>query len=198
MRFSPDSKFLIAISKEGKGQKVLAFGQVPFGKDNSARLAFPKDEALKPKPPVVAKGPGVVSDPLDKLIEDLAKLNKPGEQKTDALFLAALGRFATVTEQRRIREKYGEKMTAAAHQGILGEIAASPEFDSHLKSLQKRLSEKNAAPFRWEGGQPSILPGSGPFPGFPPLGSGPYPTLPPKLYGASNVFLVECSPSGRG
>ncbi len=142
VRFSPDSKFLVALCRDGKDRKerkLVAFGELPFGENGGTELSFPMDEELKPKPVVVVpKGPGVVADPLDKLVEDLGKSAKTTTEKIDLLFVAVLGRFATATEQKRIREKYGSTLTLPALQAIVAEIAATPEFEAHIKSLEKR------------------------------------------------------------
>ncbi len=165
-RFSPDSKFLVALCRDGtdrKERKLVAFGAVPFDAKGGSELNFPQDEALKPKPKAVVtpKGPGVVADPLDKLIEDLAKSAKPAKDKIDYLFVALLGRFATQTELKRIGEKYPGTFTLPILQAIATEIATTPEFEAHIKSLEKRKA-KPAAPVEgydfWPGtGRPNII-----------------------------------------
>jgi hypothetical protein len=183
VHFSPDSKFLIALTRDGTGKerKLVAFGQVPFGEPGGTELNFPKDEELKPKPPVITPKGGLVADPLDKLIEELAKSNKPVDQKIDALFLAVLGRFPTITEQKRIREKHGGKLTLQVLQQIVADLVATPEFEAHIKSLEQRKQTKPATP-----GLPMnpFWPGTGLPPGFeqsPNGWSGPwsYPNFPP-------------------
>ncbi|MCI0702546.1 MAG: hypothetical protein L0241_15795, partial [Planctomycetia bacterium] len=184
VHFSPDSKFLVALTrdaKDGKERKLIAFGQVPFGETGGVALNFPQDEALKPKPPVIAPKGGLVADPLDKLVEDLTKSNKPVDQKIDALFLAVMGRFATITEQKRIRQLYGDKLTFQVLQQIVAELVATPEFEAHLKSLEQRKPAKPGTPKLpvnpfWPGtGWPSG------FDQYPNGWSGPwsYPNLPP-------------------
>jgi hypothetical protein len=130
-------------------------------------LTFPRDEELKPKPaPVIGPKGGVVGDPLDRLIEELARSKKTVAEKVDALFLAALGRFATATEQKRVKDKYGDKLTADALNKLLAEIAATPEYDAHIRSLQKRAPARTG---------PGVLPDGTPlFPGSDPfkLGGG--------------------------
>lgn len=148
VQFSPDSKYLLLSTREGpggKGQSHVAVGAVPFEKTGGAVLTFPRDEALPPKP--VGGAPGaLVSDPLDRLIDELAKSNKPAADKVDALFLAALGRFATAREQKWVKDAHGERLTADALRKVLAEIAKSPEFEAHIKSLQQRAPLKPLAP----------------------------------------------------
>lgn len=164
VQFSRDSKYLLLSSREGPGgksQSHFAVGAVPFDTTGGAVLTFPKDESLQPKP---VSTPGqlrpLVADPLDRLIDDLAKANKPAADKVDALFLAALGRFATAREKNWVKESYGERLTADALRKVLAEIAKSPEFEAHIKSLEKRAPAKPPAP-----GWP-VFPGQ-PFPGQP-------------------------------
>jgi hypothetical protein len=151
VRFSPDSKFLVAVSKDGKdgkGRRLVAFGDVPFGETGGAALVFPKDEE-KPKPPAgpgIVALPGAVSDPLDRLVEELAKSKKTTAEKVDALFLAALGRFASEREQKWVKDIHGDKLTADVLRKLLAEIAKSPEFEAHIKSLQNRQPPKPAFP----------------------------------------------------
>jgi hypothetical protein len=172
VRFSSDSKFLVATVKEGKdgkGRRLVAVGAVPFGETGGAELKFLLGEEAKPKPPaaVGATGP-LVGDPLDKLIEELAKSRKTTAEKVDALFLAALGRFATEREQKWVKDAYGDKMTADVLRKLLAEIAKSLEFEAHIKSLQKR-SPKPAPIPGWPGTLPDgtpLYPGSGLPPGF--------------------------------
>src|SRR5262249_30359044 len=79
VHFSADSKFLIALScdgKDGKERKLVAIGQVPFGETGGAELKFPLDEPPPPKAQpgvILPKGGKIVDDPFDKLIDDLAK-----------------------------------------------------------------------------------------------------------------------------
>jgi hypothetical protein len=179
VHFSPDSKFLVALSREGqdrKERKLVAFGQTPFNRSGGKALNFPADLPPKPKSAaVVAKG-GIVSDPLDRLIDELAKSHKTVEVKVDALFLASLGRFATASEQKRVKDKYGDKLSADALRKLLTEIAATPEFDAHVKSLEKRAPAKSGlAPIYPNWWNPSpwqmwpMYPYS--FPAFPPNGA---------------------------
>ena len=186
VRFSPDSKFFVATSKKGKGGKSLgayAFGAVPFDK-GGAVLTFPKDEEPKPKPPAggVPNVPGaLVADPLDRLVEELTKSKKTVTEKVDALFLAALGRFATEREQKWVKDTYGAALTADALRKLLAEIAKSPEFDAHIKSLLKRSPAKPAPIPGW----PNTLPDGTPrFPGWPALPDGTqlYPGSDPTNY----------------
>ena len=172
VRFSPDSKFAVAetrLGPAGKGRATYAFGAVPFDKSGGAVLSFPRDEELKPKPAAVATRPGVVGDPLDRLLDELAKPDRPAAAKVDALFLASLGRFATASEQKRVKEKYGDKLTADAWRKLLAEVAAMPEFDAHLKSLQLR-----------QPAAPPAFPSSPLWPGSPlqPYPSWPNPAFP--------------------
>lgn len=149
-QFSPDSKYLLLTSREGpngKGQSHYAVGKLPFDAAGGAELLFPIDERAKPK--VAPVGP-LVADPLDRLIDELAKSTKSANEKVDALFLAALGRFALDREKKWVKDTHGEKLTADALRKVLAEIAKSPEFDAHLKSLQQRAPAK---PQPW-GGQP--------------------------------------------
>lgn len=149
VQFSPDSKYLLLTSREGPGGKGMshhAVGAHPFGKTEGAVLTFPKDEAAQPKPVPGA----LVSDPLDRLIEELAKSVKPANEKVDALFLAALGRFATAREQKLVKDTHGERLTSDALRKVLAEIAKSPEFEAHIKSLQQRAPAKPA--IQWGGG----------------------------------------------
>lgn len=176
VQFSPDSKYLLLTTHEGptgKGQAHYAVGAVPFKSDGGAVLTFPRDEAAKPKPP---PPPGaLVSDPLDRLTEELAKSNKSVNEKVDAMYLAALGRFATEREQKWVRAAYGEKLTADVLRKLLAEIAKSPEFEAHLKSLQKRVPLQPFAPSLPGGTFPPF--GGQPF-GTPPFGSQPFGTKP--------------------
>lgn len=155
VQFSPNSKFLLLASREGaggKGQSHYAVGAVPFDATGGAELTFPRDEAQQPKP---VPGAPLVSDPLDRLIDALAKAPKPAADKVDALFLAALGRFALEREQKWVKDSHGEKLTADALRKVLAEIAKSPEFEAHLKSLQQRAPAK---PIQWGGGPFGPLP----------------------------------------
>jgi RNA polymerase sigma factor (sigma-70 family) len=157
VQFSPDSKFLLLSSREapgGKGQGHYAVGAVPFDATGGAVLTFPRDEAIQPK-----GGPPnpLVADPLDRLIDELAKSPKPAADKVDALFLAALGRFATAREQKWVKDTHGDKLSADPLRKVLAEIAKSPEFEAHIKSLEKRAPAKPPAP-----SFPGVFPG-----GFP-------------------------------
>ncbi|MBM3979032.1 MAG: WD40 repeat domain-containing protein [Planctomycetes bacterium] len=159
VQFSPDSKYLLLSTREGpggKGQSHYAVGAVPFERAGGAVLTFPRDEALQPRPVGGAPGP-LVADPLDRLIEELAKANKPAADKVDALFLAALGRFATAREQKAVKGTYGERLTADALRKVLAEIVKSPEFEAHIKSLENRAPLKPLAP-SFPGGFPGGFP----------------------------------------
>ncbi len=185
-RFSPDSKFVVAVSKEQpSGSKVAyAFGKVPFGARGVA-LNFPADDALKPKP-VGSSAARVIpaADSLDKLVQELARSTKTTAERVDVLFLATLGRFATGGEQKRVREHYGDKIGVAGLLLLAGEITATPEYDAHVKALLNRLTgttpgriqKAPLAPFSpfhlTPGGWPNSYPygWSGPWswPNFPP------------------------------
>jgi RNA polymerase sigma factor (sigma-70 family) len=176
VRFGPDSKFFIAMSKvgpRGKARAIYAFGAVPFDRDGGAELKFPLDEEPKPVPGVTVPGPS--RDRLDQLVDDLARSTRSAPEKVEALFLATLGRFPTAPEQKLLKDKYGDKLTAEALRKLLADIAVNPELDAHIKALQKRLPPK--AGVIWDGLEP-FWPGTG-WPVPPPV-SGPVPAPPVK------------------
>lgn len=137
VRFSPDSKFLVVMNQRDKSA-YYAFGVVPFKHEGGANLDSSEPLQLIPGEPLKPESGGVVSDNLDRLIDELAKSEKSGAEKVDAIFLAVLGRFATASEQQRAKEKFGDKITTEQFRALLGELAATPEFDSYLKAIQKR------------------------------------------------------------
>jgi len=155
VRFSPDSKFFVATNRQGQGEagrppEYYAFGVVPFPREGGAALNVGENKVQQPKlAPAVGPQSGVVSDSMERLIDELAKSNKSGAEKIDALFLAALGRFATANEQKRVKEKFGDKPTEEQLRTLLTEIAGTPEFESHLKSLLQRQPAKPGQTLRY-------------------------------------------------
>jgi hypothetical protein len=96
--------------------------------------------APRPAPPVLDPNTGRgAGDTLNRLAGQLAESGRPTEQQVDALFLAALGRFATAGEQERARKKYGKALTAGQLREVLAEVAAAPGFRTHAESLQAWL-----------------------------------------------------------
>ncbi|WP_227254553.1 sigma factor-like helix-turn-helix DNA-binding protein [Frigoriglobus tundricola] len=164
VRFSPDSKFLVVASKGGReGQYRLwaAFGATPFGQKGAAALNFPLD--VQRNNVIQSNARAVVADPLDKLIEELAKSTLDADQKVDAVFLAALGRFPTATERQRANEKYRQLNADTLRAGdglraLLAEIAVTPEFEAHLKSLQIRAPAKFDPPLTPLPSPPNVQP----------------------------------------
>jgi hypothetical protein len=140
--FSPDGKYVYAITK---GQEQLvAWGQLPFDRPGPGKATGLPD--LPPLPSQApAKAPAaptkglLVSDALEKLVEELPRSGRTGAQKVEALFLAALGRFPTAVELKRVADKHGPNLSAASLRAVLAELVATPEFAAHVKSLQQRM-----------------------------------------------------------
>ena len=158
--FSPDGKYVYAITKDP--EQVVAWGRLPFD-----RPAEPRKSGLPELPPVPLQQPAtpiipatphgglLLSDALDKLVEELPRSGRSSAQQIDALFLAALGRFPTAQEQKRLIDKYGGKITAGNLRAILTALVASPEYEAHVKLLQQRLPART-------------VPAPNPFPGLLP------------------------------
>jgi hypothetical protein len=184
--FSPDGKYVWGQTSD---YQLMLWGRFP-AMPEGAKVNWPVDPKPEPFGGIggVARPPRAdppadlpLSDSLDKLVESLPKSGRTVEQQIDAVFLAALGRFPTVAEQKAVAPLLGAKPTAERWKGVLGRLVQAPEFEAHVKTLQNRLPP--AAP-RWDGGWPNrpfgpgtnLLPPGG-FPsGFP--GGGPTPKKP--------------------
>jgi RNA polymerase sigma factor (sigma-70 family) len=103
------------------------------------------------------------ADALDKLIESLPKSGRPVEQQIDAMFLAALGRFATAGEQKNVAALLGDKPTVEKWKQLLDALVKMPEFKAHIQTLEKRI----APPSPNVDGYPQMPDLTGPFPKLP-------------------------------
>jgi RNA polymerase sigma factor (sigma-70 family) len=203
--FSPDGKYLLVST--GWRDKMWAWGELPFPRPKMGERVgiptIPMPEPLKPAPtatlPLPAVPPpasgGLIADALDKLAEELPKSGRPVAQQLDALFLAALGRLPTAAELKKVDEKYRGRYTPDVFRALLADLAKTPEFEAHVKMLQKRLPSTvpvpggppiPTTPFpNLSGGQPTIPPGLSGFPPINPktglpLGTPPLTDLPTK------------------
>jgi WD40 repeat protein len=162
--FSPDGKYVWA---ETAGKELWLWGQFPAPPAGVVVNwpVDPKDPAAirsgGPKPPA---GASLVADALDKLAEELPKSGRTAAQQIDALFLAALGRLPTAAEVKKVGAKFGENPTAERLRAIVAELVASPEFEAHVKTLDKRMPAKTPIPYKWDGRFPTA---PSPF-GWPP------------------------------
>ena len=131
VHFSPDSKFLVALSREGqdrKERKLVAFGQTPFNRSGGKALNFPADLPPKPKSAAVAVKGGIVSDPLDRLIDELAKSHKTVEVKVDAL----IPRVARPLRHRERAEAREGQVRRQALRGGSAEVARRDRGDTGI------------------------------------------------------------------
>jgi hypothetical protein len=142
IRFSPDGKFVVALTKpekpggsERKGGQMILWGKVPPMAAGGARAR-------------VGEEPFVLSDRLDRFVEELVGIDRTPEQKAEALFLAALGRFPTPDERARaVAAVRKSPADAAAWKKLLGALTETREYREHVEALQHRLGEaKREAP----------------------------------------------------
>jgi RNA polymerase sigma factor (sigma-70 family) len=185
--FSPNGKYLLVST--GWRDKLWAFGELPFPRPKAGEHVgiptIPMPEARKPAPTATLPQPavpppasgGLVADALDKLAEDLPKSGRPMAQQVDALFLAALGRLPTAAELKKVNEQYRGRFTADVFRAILADLAKSPEFEAHIKTLGQRLAKPPAK----QPGQDGLWPGSP----FRPFGHGIGPFVPTEYGGGS-------------
>jgi dipeptidyl aminopeptidase/acylaminoacyl peptidase len=146
VRFSPDGKYVVARTTD---RRLVAWGRFPFRRPAiDERVGLPRLPEPTAAPPagrpvwpasVPPARAGLVSESLDKLAETLPKSGRPSEQQVDALFLAALGRLPTDAERKRVLALVGEKPTTEKLRTVLEALTAMPEFDAHVKSLQRQL-----------------------------------------------------------
>jgi WD40 repeat protein len=142
--FSPDGKFVVALTKpeepgglERKGGRMILWGTLPA----LAAAAGP------PRPPARDE-PFVLSDRLDRFIEDLAGSDRTPEQKVEALFLAVLGRFPTPDESARaVAAVRKSPADPSAWKRLVEALTGTREFREHVEALRDRLGEgKSEAP----------------------------------------------------
>jgi dipeptidyl aminopeptidase/acylaminoacyl peptidase len=136
LRFSPDGRFVVALTRPEKpGGRERQGGQmVLWGK-------LPPPAAAGPR-----AGPGappfVLSDRLDRFVEELAGSDRTPEQKAEAVFLAALGRFPTPAERARaVAAVRKSPADAAVWNKLLEALTATREYREHVEALQGRLGE---------------------------------------------------------
>jgi WD40 repeat protein len=160
--FSPDGKFVWGQTAD---YQLMLWGRFPAMPEN-ATVNWPADPK-QPGPFQPGGGPRVrpdavpvlpVSDALDKLVESLPKSGRTIDQQIDALYLAALGRFPTAAEQKKVAPLLGDKPTAERWKSVLDRLVQSPEFEAHVKTLQKRSPPATPAPFGWRPDQPRFAP----------------------------------------
>jgi RNA polymerase sigma factor (sigma-70 family) len=170
--FSLDGKYVWAQTKD---YQLLLWGKFQALPDG-VKVNWPVDPQPKPASGASPLGSSFElrgADALDKLVESLPKSGRPIEQQIDAMFLAALGRFATASEQKNVAALLGDKPTVEKWKMLLDALVKMPEFKAHIQTLEKRI----APPSPDVGGFPTFPDMTGPFPTFP---KSPYPYLPKK------------------
>jgi hypothetical protein len=136
--FSPDGKFVVALTKpeepggrERKGGQMVLWGKLPA-------------LAVGAGPPRAAGGedPFVLSDRLDRFVQDLAASDRTPDQKVEAVFLAVLGRFPTQDERARaVAAVRKSPADAAGWKKLMGALTGTREYREHVEALQDRLGD---------------------------------------------------------
>jgi WD40 repeat protein len=160
--FSPDGTRLATASWDGTVKLWLVSRRVPAAGGPIRGEGTPGNVERPPSGRRPGRADEPVADRLDQLVNALLRDSRTDEQVIEALYLAVLGRLPTDGEKGRFAPlQQGRRGRQEACEALVAALCASPEFQAHLESLQRRSGggERRPGAGRSPAGTPDAPPG---------------------------------------